>query len=362
MQRDRARFSRVVSVSPPQNSVQRQRAEEHATPHWILQLFDGAWLFGYLHAAIALQIFTVIAAGVNTAAEVAAATAASERGIRILLNALTALKLLRKDDLGRYRLEPHATAYLVEGGPAYCGANRQVERAVALSCWGRLVDAVRSGQPVFNPEEKSRAPEFWVPLAIALNALLEPAAAALVPVLGLGTGSSVRRVLDVSGGSRSLGQLLATLDSGLRVTLLDRAHVLRVAHSRTRRLGLNGRVVSITGRPLEVEWGEGYDLVLLSNVLQQGSPATNSELLRRAFGALRPGGVVVINELVADAERRLAIYPLLFAGALLLGSAGGDTYTYHEMSSWLEQAHFLPPQVVPVAGRINTLLLARKPA
>jgi ubiquinone/menaquinone biosynthesis C-methylase UbiE len=360
MQQDQALFPGVVPLAR-QKPLQRHLPDALATPHWILQLFDGVWLFGYLHAAMELHIFPLIAAGVGRVADVATLSAGSERGTRILLDALTALRLLQKDPAGSYHLEPHTVAYLAKGSPLYSGACWQVADAVTWPCWSRLADAVRSGQPVFNPNEKRSVPEFWAPLAIALNALLRPAAAALIPLLGLQEALRTRRLLDIGSGSGSIGLLLATIDPGLRVTLLDRPHALRVAHDRARRLGLGGRFISIPGQPLQVEWGEGYDLVLLSNVLQQRAPAANGELLARAFRALRPGGMLVINELVADAERRLATYPLLFAGALLLGSVGGDTYTFYEINDWLQTAHFATPQAIPVAGRINTLIVARKP-
>jgi len=361
MQRDQASMPVIVSLSS-RTSPQRGISHEQATPHWILQWFDGVWLFGYLKAAIELEIFALIAAGMSTVAEIAAAISASERGIRVLLDALAALGLLQKDAAYGYHLQPHTAAYLAKDGPIYHGARLQIDNSLTWPCWSRLSEAVCTGQPVFDAQARHTAPEFWAPLAISLNALLRPAASALMPELTLGANGRLRRVLEIGSGASSFGQVLAVYEPSLLVTLVDRPHVLRVTYGRALRLGLANRFNGVPGEPAQVEWGKDHDVVLLSNVLQQGSPAKNAVLLARAFAALRPGGSVVINELIADAERRTAIHPLLFAGAMLLGHAGGDIYTFREIQSWLHLAQFISPRIVPVPGRINTLIIARKPA
>src|SRR4051812_7987285 len=73
-----------------------------------------------LRAAIELDLFSQIAAGKHTPAEIAAACNASPRGIRILADFLTVVGFLRKDG-ERYTLTPDAQVFLDRKSPAYLG-------------------------------------------------------------------------------------------------------------------------------------------------------------------------------------------------------------------------------------------------
>src|SRR5262245_52631897 len=73
-----------------------------------------------LRAAIELDLFTRIAAGHRTAAELASACSANPRGVRILADYLTILGFLRKH-ADRYELAPDADAFLNRASPAYLG-------------------------------------------------------------------------------------------------------------------------------------------------------------------------------------------------------------------------------------------------
>src|SRR4051812_1428658 len=73
-----------------------------------------------LRAAIELDLFSQVAAGHRTAAELAGACQASPRGIRILADYLTILGFLRKHG-DRYELTPDSAAFLDRLSPAYLG-------------------------------------------------------------------------------------------------------------------------------------------------------------------------------------------------------------------------------------------------
>ena len=73
-----------------------------------------------LKAAVELDLFTHLADGPSTAAELAAACGAAPRGVRILADYLTILGFLRKEG-DRYALTPDADAFLSRNSPAYLG-------------------------------------------------------------------------------------------------------------------------------------------------------------------------------------------------------------------------------------------------
>src|SRR5262245_38834525 len=69
-----------------------------------------------LRAAIELDLFTLVAGGQRTAAQLAGACRASPRGVRILADYLTVLGFLRKQG-DRYELTPDSEVFLNRRSP-----------------------------------------------------------------------------------------------------------------------------------------------------------------------------------------------------------------------------------------------------
>src|SRR4051794_32012579 len=73
-----------------------------------------------LRAAIELDLFSLMAAGRQTASELAEACQAAPRGVRILADYLTILGFLRKQG-DRYELTEDTRLFLDRKSPAYVG-------------------------------------------------------------------------------------------------------------------------------------------------------------------------------------------------------------------------------------------------
>jgi hypothetical protein len=91
------------------------------TPERILQFAWGYVPTLVLEAAIRHRVFDVLDAGPKTLKETAAATGASERGLRAIMNVLVGLNFLAKTDGQRYVLTPESEAFLVSTKPGFHG-------------------------------------------------------------------------------------------------------------------------------------------------------------------------------------------------------------------------------------------------
>ncbi|MCZ7406743.1 MAG: hypothetical protein O8C67_17695, partial [Candidatus Methanoperedens sp.] len=98
-----------------------------------------------LVAGVDLEVFTHIANGNHTAAEIAKAADASQRGIEILLNSLASLNFITKSD-GTYDLNALSEKFLVKGTPAYFG-DFVLHIDSLWESWGDLTNVVRTGKP-----------------------------------------------------------------------------------------------------------------------------------------------------------------------------------------------------------------------
>ncbi len=100
-------------------------------------------------AGLELDVFTLIADGKHTAAEVAAAAKADPSAMRRLLDTLVALKYLRRKG-DRYSLEPVSATFLARGGDLYFEGGAQFVKGGVMA-FSQLADVVHSGRPLTPP-------------------------------------------------------------------------------------------------------------------------------------------------------------------------------------------------------------------
>jgi hypothetical protein len=138
-----------------------------------------------LKAAIELDLFTKIAQGNKTAAEIASATGAAERGIRILADTLTVLGLLAKSG-SDYSLTDNTAFFLSKDSPAYLGSCVEFLMVpTQMRGFNDLTNAVRQGGTTVTGDG-SVDPEspMWVTFARAMAPLMFPAAEGIAANLG----------------------------------------------------------------------------------------------------------------------------------------------------------------------------------
>ena len=131
---------------------------------------------------------------------------------------------------------------------------------------------------------------------------------------------------------------------------LDWAKVLEVATENARKAGVADRHSTIIGSAFEADFGNGYDLVLLTNFLHHFDEATNIGLLMKVHAALKPGGRVATLEFVPNEDRVSPLVPATFSLIMLGETEHGDAYTFAEFEQMFKNAgfsrselHELPP-------------------
>ena len=78
-------------------------------------------------------------------------------------------------------------------------------------------------------------------------------------------------------------------NANAKVTGVDWANVLEVAKENAAKAGVADRYSTIPGSAFDVDFGTGYDIVLIPNFLHHFDPATNEKLLRKVHAALADG-------------------------------------------------------------------------
>jgi len=113
-----------------------------------------------------------------------------------------------------------------------------------------------------------------------------------------------------------------------------------MARQRLGDAGLLDRVTLVGGDFYRDEFPAGHDLAFLSAIIHQNSPLQNLDLYRKIFRSLATGGRIIIRDHVMEADRTRPKDGAIFAVNMLVGTTGGNTYTFEEIQSGLAQAGF----------------------
>jgi 2-polyprenyl-3-methyl-5-hydroxy-6-metoxy-1,4-benzoquinol methylase len=328
------------------------------SPAPIIASILGYFRTAAIQAAIRLDLFTRIAEGAEDPAALAQACDADARSLRSLCDFLVVDGHLMRD-ADRYRLTPSSATFLDRRSPAYMGSieaflaspeNRDQALADPLAFMRKSGRARPGNLAPDNP--------VWVAYARAMLPLSTPVAkataAALAPL-----APHARKILDVAAGSGIFGiEMLRALPEA-RVVAIDWPDVLAVARENAARRKVGGRLDLLPGSALEVEFGAGFDMVLIPNFLHHFDEATSATLLRRARQALAPDGRVAIVEFIrSDGEtppEPVATFSLLMRAT----TPAGDACTIAGLERAAGAAGFTRFTVTPLGTTLQTLFVAR---
>ena len=310
-----------------------------------------------LQTAVELGVFDALDHVGRTAAELAATLHTDARATELLLNALVAMRLVRKDD-DRFKDTETSRTYLTSASPtSYAGFVRF--DASLWPLWEKLGDSVRSGHPARRPDMFQSDPADTRRFIDAMASIVQARGDARVLAETLDLGG-VRRVLDIGAGPGTYAIELCRRHPELRVTLFDLPGTLEVARWHVRASGFADRIDLIAGDYLRDPLPGGCDLAFLSNIIHGEDTDTNRALMRKIHGALAPGGRLMIKDHVTDESGTSPAPAAIFSIAMLLFTRGRD-YAFAEIRDWLVDAGFVRVEadVLP-PGLISTLVVAFK--
>src|ERR1017187_7413988 len=309
-------------------------------PARLFQTFFAYQQSAAMKAAIDLDVFTAIGDRQTTAEQIAERAGAAERGIRILCDYLTVMGFLTKND-SHYGLSPDSAVFLDRRSPAYTGSVADfLDAPELLHAFDHLTDAVRKGGTVMSDEGTvSYDNPIWVQFARSMAPMMKMPAEVISQLVGADKGGKCR-VLDIAAGHGLFGIDIARHNPQAEIVALDWANVLEVAKENARNSGVESRYSTIPGSAFEVDFGQGYDLVLLTNFLHHFDPPTNEGLLRKVHAALAPNGRAVTLEFVPNDDRVSPPDAATFSMIMLGSTAHGDAYTFAEFERMFSNAGF----------------------
>ena len=313
-----------------------------------------------LKTALELEVFTAIGEGNQTAAALAKRCQTSERGMRILCDALVIIGFLAKND-GAYTLTQDSALFLDKRSPAYLGsAAGFLSLPVQRMAFDRLTEAVRKGGTALG-EQGSLEPEnpLWVEFARSMAGMVRMPAESIAELLGAKSGKPWK-VLDIAAGHGTYGITIARHNPNAQITAVDWPNVLEVAKENAQKAGVAARHHLLPGSAFDVDFGTGYDVVLLTGFLHHFDLPTCEKLLRKVHAALAPGGQAVILDFVPNEDSVTPPSAAKFSLTMLATTPSGDAYTFAEYEKLARNAGFRSATLHTLPGSPQQLILAVK--
>jgi len=298
----------------------------------LLEMSGFYWKTCTLHAAVKLDVFSLIGDQRLTSGAVADALNADRDGIERLLNALSAMQLLTKNADG-YVNTAASRQYLDQSSPDYLGWMIMHHHQLVPS-WNQLDKAAVSGLPV--RASASDSSEEWRTCFLKgmhTNARLQaPAVVNAIDLTGKG------KLLDLGGGPGTYAIHFCQANPGLESLVFDLPDSRPVAEANIQAAGLADRIGFQAGDYHKDGVDGRFDVAWLSHILHAESPAACQKIIEQAVSALRPGGTILIHEFILDDTLDQPEFPALFSLNMLVGTQAGRAYCESALKELLAAA------------------------
>jgi ubiquinone/menaquinone biosynthesis C-methylase UbiE len=311
-----------------------------------------------IKTAIELEFFTAIGEGKTTAKEIAERCGASERGTRIICDFLTIIGFLTKQD-NKYALTADSAMFLDKRSPAYLGTIADfILSDFIMDNFDHLTETVRRGVGVTDSALEPNHP-MWVKFARSMVPMMAMPAQLMAQLVDP-TKDKPLRLLDIAAGHGMFGIAFAKQNPQVEVTAVDWPAVLEVAKENAANASVSSQYHTNPGSAFDVDYGTGFDVVLLTNFLHHFDKETCDKLLRKVNAALSDGGRAVALEFVPNDDRITPPQAAAFAMQMLGGTPTGDAYTFAEFDQMFRDAGFSRTEMHELPPTIERVVIAYK--
>jgi ubiquinone/menaquinone biosynthesis C-methylase UbiE len=334
------------------------QAGKQPTPALLFDTFNAFQKTQAIKTAIELEIFTAIGEGNTTANQIAERCSASERGTRILCDFLTISGFLTKQG-SEYGLTPDSAMFLDKRSPAYMGTVSQfILSPHIMDNFDRLTEAVRNGGCVTDSALEPDHP-MWTEFARAMAPMMAMPAQLMAQLVDTDKDQKLR-VLDIAAGHGLYGIAFAAQNPNAEITAVDWPNVLEVARENAAAAGVSDRYQLKPGSAFDVDYGQGYDVILLTNFLHHFDQPTCETLLRKVHGSLADGGRAATLEFVPNDDRVTPPQAAAFSMQMLGGTPSGDAYTFKELDEMFRNAGFQSSELHELPPTIERVVISKK--
>jgi len=313
------------------------------TPKKILKTSGSYWESFTLHAAVKLDVFTLIENNFKDPSKISEKLNADKRAVTMFLNALAAMGLLKKEN-DCFKNTEQSKVFLVKDSPEYIGSII-LHSYHCVNYWSALVETVKAGKSNKNilemPEEERR--EFLMGMNV-LASINSKRAAAAVDLSGC------THLLDLGGGPGTFSINFCKENPELKATIYDLVDSKPFADKMIREAGLEHRIDFKAGNFITDEIDGDYDSVWISHILHGENFDNCVRLVKKAVLATKPGSKIYVHDFILNDEGDGPLFASLFSLNMLVNTRDGQSYSEKEIFSMLQQAGLKDMERLPFKG------------
>lgn len=277
----------------------------------------------------------------------------SERHLDRLLNALVVLGLLDKND-DLFKNTDVSNNFLNSNSENYILSMNHANHMYHY--WASLTEVIRKGVPARELENVTD-PENWVNDFI--SAMQQHGGSRAEEVIELIDFKNCKKFLDLGGGSGAFTSVAAKTFLKTDFFIFDLPDVIPITEKFVNKDKVLNNVNFIKGDYLNDNFGFGYDIIFISNIIHSLSVNEMELIFGKCFNSLNNGGKLIIHDFLIDSERTSPDWAVFFAINMLVHTKEGDTYTEGEVRKLVEKVGFNYDYCVNTKSNSNLLVCSK---
>ncbi|MFQ5695958.1 MAG: class I SAM-dependent methyltransferase [Terriglobia bacterium] len=326
-------------------------------PRPLFDVMGAMMLSRALMAGVHFGLFDRLAASPRSAQQLARETGCDQHGMELLLDALVCCDYLEEEN-GRYRNTRLADRWLRDDSP------HTLANFVRFNYdqweWVSQVEQFIQEGAAQDIHQKLAAPQ-WRRYLLGLRDIAALSADEIVSKVPFTV--SPQSLLDIGAGHCFYAIALCQRYPGLRVTVVDLEQAARIGRDHVKQAGFEARFEFRLGAVTETPLGEDHDAAFLFNVMHHLDEESNRATLRRLYGALAPGGQVVVSEVFREEGQKRPQDQLGGLLALFFGiTSKREAYSFGQIAGWARAAGFgrIRRRALRTAPHASLLLAAKE--
>jgi len=150
--------------------------------------------------------------------------------------------------------------------------------------------------------------------------------------------SAYESLLGLGGGPGTYAIYFCLNNPKLKASVYDLPTTKPFAEKTIAKFGLSDRISFIKGDFVKEDVKGKFDVVWMSHILHGEGESDCRNIIKKAAGVLKPGGIIMIHEFILKNSKTAPLFPALFSLNMLVGTESGRAYSEEELEDMLKEA------------------------
>lgn len=337
--------------------------QKQIDPSKIMQIGTGFWASKTLLTAVNMELFTILAKGEVSGAEIQSRLGLHSRSLYDFLDTLLALGFLKRTGLKEtalYSNAKDADFFLDKNKPSYIGGILEMANNRLYPFWNDLENGLKTGLPQNETKDGGR------PLFEAIYADPLKLKEFVHAMTGVQMGnfiafarkfdfSNYKTLCDIGGSGGSLSSQVALNHPHMECTTFDLPPVSPIAQENLNTMGLGDKVNVVSGDFFIDDFPKA-DVITMGQILHDWSKKDKFTLIKKAYDALPDGGSLVVIENIIDDNRSENVFGLLMSLNMLIETEEGYDFTAADFNELAIEAGFQSTSLMHLSGPSSAVI------